>query len=108
MVTSARDVSGSGSFESTKEFSIVTPPVTVKNTSFQIPVSRPRIVGIQSQPTDAWNVGLSRPSAPPFLPGLWDVFWVTEPGVAFFRMRTASALLRPAGSRSEEHTSELQ
>ena len=97
MVMSAFEVSGSGSFASTKGFSIVTPPVTVKNTSFQMPVSRPRTVGIQSQPTEAWKVGLSAPSAPPFLPGLWKVFCVIDPGVAFFRMRTARALLRPAG-----------
>ena len=31
-------------------------------TSFQIPISRPLTVGIQSQPTVAWNVGLSAPS----------------------------------------------
>jgi hypothetical protein len=34
--------------------SIVTGPVDVRKTSFQRPVLRPRIVGIQSQPIDAW------------------------------------------------------
>ena len=98
MVTSAREVSGRGSFESTWEFSMVTAPVTVKKTSFQMPVSRPRMVGIQSQPMAAWKVGLSAPSAPPFLSGLSKVFSLMLPGVAFFSMRTASALLRPGGS----------
>ena len=35
-------------------FSMVTAPVTVRKTSFQMPVSRPRMVGIQSQPMVAW------------------------------------------------------
>ena len=43
-------------------------------------------------------MGLSAPSAPPFLSGLSKVFSLTLPGVAFFTMRTASAFLRPGGS----------
>ena len=37
----------------------LTSPAVVSATSFQMPMSRPRTVVIQSQPMVAWNVGLS-------------------------------------------------
>ena len=40
-------------------------------------------------------MGLSAPSAPPFLPVLSAVFSLTLPGVAFLMMRTASAFFAP-------------
>ena len=61
-----------------------------------MPVLRPRMVGIQSQPIEAWYVGLSRPNAPPFESGLCQFFSFTLPGVAFLMMRTASAFFPPA------------
>src|ERR1035437_6705908 len=63
-----------------------------------MPVSRPRMVGIQSQPTDAWKVGLSAPRAPPFLSVFRTVASLMLPGVAVLRMRTARAFLRPESS----------
>ncbi len=51
---SACDVSGSGSVVVTSGFSMVTGPLVVRYTSFQMPVSRPRMTGIQSQPMVAW------------------------------------------------------
>ncbi len=51
---SAREVSGSGSVADTNGFSSVTAPVSVRYTSPQMPVLRPRMVGIQSQPIEAW------------------------------------------------------
>ena len=54
MVTSACEVSGSDSLVVTSGFSIVTSPEVVSVTSLQMPVSRPRMVEIQSHPADAW------------------------------------------------------
>ena len=48
-------------------------------TSFHIPTSRPLTVGIQSQPTVAWNVGLSAPRMPPLKSGLSEFFSFTAP-----------------------------
>ena len=99
-VTAAREVSGSGRVVATSGSSIVTGPERVRRTSFQMPALRPRMVGIQSQPIEAWQVGLSAPSAPPFLSGSSKVFSLTQPGVALAMMRTASALGRPGRSLS--------
>jgi hypothetical protein len=95
---SAREVSGSGSVVVTSGSSIVTGPLPVRYTLFQMPVSRPRTAGIQSQPIEAWNVGLSAPSAPPLLPKPVTVFSLVDPGVWFFSMRTASAFAWPMRS----------
>ena len=64
-VNVAEVVSGNGKTEVTSGSATVTFPVEVRKTSFQIPILRPRTVGIQSQPIVAWNVGLSAPKIPP-------------------------------------------
>ena len=51
--TSARLISGSGRVVAASGFSIETPPVVFRKTSAQMPASRPRTVGIQSQPAVA-------------------------------------------------------
>ena len=59
-----------------------TGPVRSIHTSFQMPILRPRMVGIQSQPIEAWNVGLSAPRMPPFVAQRSWVFSLVIPGWA--------------------------
>ena len=54
MATSALVIAGKGSVVVTSGFSIDTGPLVVRYTSAQMPVLRPRMVGIQSQPMEAW------------------------------------------------------
>jgi hypothetical protein len=61
---------------------------------------RPRMVGIQSQPMEAWQVGSSAPCTPPFGPVLCIVGTLMLPGVAFLMMRKASAFFA-AGRMSD-------
>ena len=73
------------------------PVVGRENTSPQMPVLRPRMVGIQSQPMEAWYVGLSAPGRRRSCRVLVGLL-LAAPGVAFFSTRTASAFVRPACS----------
>ena len=68
IATSAREVSGSGSVELHEWIFDRSQARRPSGTPCpRCPSSRPRMVGIQSQPMDAWKVGLSAPSTPPFL-----------------------------------------
>src|SRR5665647_566075 len=53
IVNEAEAVSGRGNLEETNGSSILTGPPCVIYTLFQIPVLRPRMVGIQSHPIEA-------------------------------------------------------
>src|ERR1035437_5665401 len=53
METSAREVSGRGRVVVTSGFSMDTGPLVVRYTSAQMPVFRPRMVGMQSQQMEA-------------------------------------------------------
>src|SRR5580698_3964949 len=94
---SARLVSGKGSLVTTCGSAISTTFVAVKVTGCQIPVSRSRIAGTQSQPSVATNVGPSRHMAPPFSPGppLIDCS-CGMPGCGGGDTRTASVFIAPA------------
>ena len=61
----------------------------------QMPMLRPRMVGIQSQPIEAWNVGLSAPKMPPFWSGLCAFCSLTAPKFLFLIMRMAKIFVVP-------------
>src|SRR5574344_230994 len=63
-----------------------------------MPISLPLTVGIQSQPTVAWKVGLSAPSIPPLKSVLSRVFSLTMPGFALQMILTANTFFCPTFS----------
>ena len=90
-VRSAVSVRGSGKSEVMAGSGRTTGPLADSTTSCQMPASRSRMVGIQSQPMLQRNVGPSRPVTPPFGPvPVATVFsWVT-PGCGWGKTCTAS------------------
>ncbi len=67
-VISLESIRGSGRSVVTRGSSTSTGPVAERNTFCQIPVSRSRMAGIQSQPMVERKVGPSRAVMPPFRP----------------------------------------
>jgi len=100
--SSAVDVSGSGRSVTTCTSPIATGPPTCSTTSCQIPVTRSRMPGIQSQPSVQKNVGPSKSIAPPLGPAPAESdSSCGMPGWGTGETRTTSALGCPARTTAE-------
>jgi len=97
MVRSAKSVCGRGSFVTTRGACTRTSPDAERKTFCQMPVSRSRMAGIQSQPMVERKVGPSSAVMPPLPPmPARMVCSCGTPGWGCGVMRTAMAALPPA------------